>query len=154
MVQYNYYHLLDLYTYSQCELGRKLTPEMQQFLGVIKADPQLKQMIDQQSLKKQFEQKVNDRQNAGQLVPIDENRRISNRHQADILQVQNNEMNRQIQNNRARTVTRQNDLSSISINSNTALNRFQSIVNEINLSTQTRETRQQQRAEQETEMQL
>ena len=63
-------------------------------------------------------------------------------------------MNRQIQNNRARTITRQNDLSSISINSNTALNRFQSIVNEINLSTQTRETRQQQRAEQETEMQL
>ena len=146
--------LSDLYTYSQCELGRKLTPEMQQFLGVIKADPQLKQMIDQQSLKMQFEQKVNDRQSVGQLVPIDENRRISNRHQANILQVQNNEMNRQIQNNRARAVTRQNDLSSISINNNSALNRFQGIVNEINLSTQTRETRQQQRVEQESEMQL
>ena len=146
--------LSDLYTYSQCELGRKLTPEMQQFLEVIKADPQLKQMIDQQSLKMQFEQKVNDRQNAGQLIPIGENRRISNRHQAKILQVQNNEMNRQIQNNRARTVTRQNDLSSISINNNSALNRFQGIVNEINLSTQTRETRQQQRVEQESEMQL
>ena len=141
--------LSDLYTYSQCELGRKLTPEMQQFLEVIKADPQLKQMIDQQSLKMQFEQKVNDRQNAGQLIPIGENRRISNRHQAKILQVQNNEMNRQIQNNRARTVTRQNDLSSISINNNSALNRFQGIVNEINLSTQTMETRQQQRIEQE-----
>ena len=146
--------LSDLYTYSQCELGRKLTPEMQQFLGVIKADPQLKQMIDQQSLKKQFEQKVNDRQNAGQLVPIDENRRISNRHQADILQVQNNEMNRQIQNNRARMITRQNDLSSLSINNNNALNRFQGIVKEISLSTQTRETRQQQKSEQETEMQM
>ena len=97
----------------------------------------------------QFEQKVNDRQNAGQLIPIGENRRISNRHQAKILQVQNNEMNRQIQNNRARTVTRQNDLSSISINNNSALNRFQGIVNEINLSTQTMETRQQQRIEQE-----
>lgn len=141
--------LSDLYTYSQCELGRKLTPEMQQFLEVIKADPQLKQMIDQQSLKMQFEQKINDRQNAGQLIPIGENRRISNRHQAKILQVQNNEMNRQIQNNRARTVTRQNDLSSISINNNSALNRFQGIVNEINLSTQTMETRQQQRIEQE-----
>lgn len=146
--------LSDLYTYSQCELGRKLTPEMQQFLGVIKADPQLKQMIDQQSLKMQFEQKVNDRQSVGQLVPIDENRRISNRHQANILQVQNNEMNRQIQNNRARTVTRQNDLSSISINNNTAVNRFQGMVNEINLSTQTRETRQQQRIEQESQIQL
>lgn len=146
--------LSDLYTYSQCELGRKLTPEMQQFLSVIKTEPQLKQMIDQQSLKKQFEQKVSDRQNVGQLVPVNEDRRISNRHQADILQVQNNEMNRQIQSNRARTVTRQNDLSSISINKTNALNRFQSMVNEINLSIQTRETRQQQRTEQESEMQL
>lgn len=146
--------LSDLYTYFHCELGRKLTPEMQQFLGVLKADPQLKQMIDQQSLRLQYEQKVNDRRNAGQLVPIDENRRVSNRHQADILQLQNNEMNRQIQNNRARTVTKQNNLSSISINSNNPLNRFQNIVNEINLSTQTRKTRQQQRTEQESQMQL
>lgn len=146
--------LSDLYTYSHCELGRKLTPEMQQFLGVLKADPQLKQMIDQQSLRLQYEQKVNDRRNAGQLVPIDDNRRGSNRHQADILQLQNNEMNRQIQNNRARIVTKQNNISSISINSNNPLNRFQNIVNEINLSTQTRETRQQQRTEQESQMQL
>ena len=63
-------------------------------------------------------------------------------------------MNRQIQNNRARTVTRQNNLSSISINNNTAVNRFQGMVNEINLSTQTRETRQQQRIEQESQIQL
>lgn len=146
--------LSDLYTYSHCELGRKLTPEMKQFLGVLKADPQLKQMINQQSLRLQYEQKVNDRQNAGQLVPIDENKRVSNRHQADILQVQNNEMNRQIQNNRARTVTKQNNLSSISVNADSPLNRFQNILNEINLSTQTRETRQQQRAEQESQMQL
>ena len=127
---------------------------MKQFLGVLKADPQLKQMINQQSLRLQYEQKVNDRQNAGQLVPIDENKRVSNRHQADILQVQNNEMNRQIQNNRARTVTKQNNLSSISVNADSPLNRFQNILNEINLSTQTRETRQQQRAEQESQMQL
>lgn len=146
--------LSDLYTYSHCELGRKLTPEMQQFLVVLKADPQLKQMINQQSLRLQYEQKVNDRQNAGQLVPIDENKRVSNRHQANILQVQNNEMNRQIQNNRARTVTKQNNLSSISVNDDSPLNRFQNILNEINLSTQTRETRQQQRAEQESQMQL
>lgn len=77
-----------------------------------------------------------------------------NRHQANMLQLQNNELSRQIQNNRARTVTRQNDFSSIAINSNNPLNRFQSIVNEINLSTQTRETKQQQRTEQESEMQL
>lgn len=146
--------LSDLYTYSHCELGRKLTPEMQQFLVVLKADPQLKQMINQQSLRLQYEQKVNDRQNAGQLVPIDENKRVSNRHQANILQVQNSEMNRQIQNNRARTVTKQNNLSSISVNADSPLNRFQNILNEINLSTQTRETRQQQRAEQESQMQL
>ena len=43
--------LSDLYTYSHCELGKKLTPEMQQFLAVIKTDPQLKEMIDQQGLK-------------------------------------------------------------------------------------------------------
>lgn len=146
--------LSDLYTYSHCELGKHLTPEMQQFLGIIKSDPQLKEMIDQQRLKMQYEQKVNDRQNAGQLIPVDEDRRMSNRKKANILQVQNNEMSRQVQNNRARIATRQKSLSSISINSDSPLNRFQSMVNEINLSTQTRETRQQQRAEQESQMQL
>ena len=145
--------LSDLYTYSHCELGKQLTPEMQQFLAVIKSDPQLKEMIDQQALKVQYEQKVNDRQNAGQLIPVDE-RRMSNRQQASILQVQNSEMSRQVQNNRARIATRQNSLSSISINRESPLNRFQSMVNEINLSTQTRDTRQQQRAEQESQMQL
>lgn len=126
---------------------------MKEFLSVVKTDPQLRQMIDQQQLRQQFDEKVASRQNDVQLIPLDENRRISNRHQADILQLQNNDLNRQVQNNRARTVTRQNSLSSISINDN-SLNRFQNIVNEINLSTQSRETRQQQRAEQESQMQL
>lgn len=139
--------LSDLYTYSQCELGRNLTLEMQQFLNVIKTEPQLKQMIDQQSLKEQFNQKVSDRQNVGQLVPVNKDIRISNRHQANLLQAQNNEINRQIQNNRARTVTKQNDLSSISINKTNALNKFQSMVDEINLSIQIRETSQQQKIE-------
>lgn len=127
---------------------------MKEFLSVVKTDPQLRQMIDQQQLKQQFNDKVNNRQTEVQLVPIENDRRISNRHMADILQLQNNEMSRQIQKNRATTITRQNDLSSVSINKNSALNRFQNMVNEINLSTQTRETRQQQRAEQESEMQL
>ncbi len=127
---------------------------MKEFLSVVKTDPQLRQMIDQQQLRQQFDEKVASRQNDVQLIPLDENRRISNRHQADILQLQNNDLNRQVQNNRARTVTRQNNsLSSISINDN-SLNRFQNIVNEINLSTQSRETKQQQRAEQESQMQL
>ena len=124
------------------------------FLGIIKSDPQLKEMIDQQKLKRQYEQKVSDRQNIGQLIPADENKRISNRQQADILQIQNSEMSRQIQKNRARIATRQNNLSSISINNNNSLNRFQDMVNEINLSTQTIETRQQQKAEQDVQMQL
>ena len=127
---------------------------MKEFLSVVKTDPQLRQMIDQQQLEQQFNDKVNNRQTEVQLVPIDNDRRISSRHMADMLQLQNNEMNRQIQINRATTITRQNDLSSVSINKNSALNRFQNMVNEINLSTQTRETRQQQRAEQESEMQL
>ena len=146
--------LSDLYAYSQCELGRGLTPEMKEFLGVIKTDPQLRQMIDQQQLMQQFNEKVNTRQNEVQLISVNENGRISNRHQANMLQLQNNEMNRQIQNKRARNVTRQNGLEAISINSTSPLNRFQNMVNEINLSTQTRDTRQQQRAEQESEMQL
>ena len=125
---------------------------MKEFLSVAKTDPQLRQMIDQQQLRQQFDEKVASRQNDVQLIPLDENRRISNRHQADILQLQNNDLNRQVQNNRARTVTRQNSLSSISINDNSSLNRFQNIVNEINLSTQSRETKQQQRAEQENQM--
>ena len=127
---------------------------MKEFLSVVKTDQKLWQMIDQHQLKQQFNDKVNNRQNEVQLVPIDNDKRITNRHIADILQLQNNEMSRQIQDNRDTTMTRQNDLSSVSINKNSALNRFQNMVNEINLSTQTRETRQQQRAEQESEMQL
>ena len=146
--------LSDLYAYSQCELGKGLTPEMKEFLGVIKTNPQLRQMINQQQLMQQFNEKVNNRQNEVQLIAVDENGRVSNRHQANMLQIQNNEINRQIQTNRARTVTRQNGLASISINSTSPLNRFQNMVNEINLSTQIRDTRQQQRAEQESEMQL
>ena len=145
--------LSDLYTYSHCELEKQLTPEMQQFLAVIKTDPQLKEMIDQKRLKTQYEQKVNDRQNAGQLILV-EQRRMSNRQQANMLQVQNSEMSREVQSNRARIVTRQNSLSSIPINRESPLNRFQSMVNEINLSTQTRDTIQTQRAEQESQMQL
>ena len=146
--------LSDLYTYSQCELDRNLTPEMQEFLSVVKTDPKLWQMIDQQQLKQQFNDKVNNRQTEVQLVPIDNDRKISNRYMANMLQLQNNEMSKQIQNNRATTIARQNDLSSVSINENSALNRFQNMVNKINLSTQTIETRQQQRAEQENEMQI
>lgn len=146
--------LSDLYTYSQCELDRNLTPEMQEFLSVVKTDPKLWQMIDQQQLKQQFNDKVNNRQTEVQLVPIDNDRKISNRYMANMLQLQNNEMSKQIQNNRATTIARQNDLSFVSINENSALNRFQNMVNKINLSTQTIETRQQQRAEQENEMQI
>ena len=127
---------------------------MQEFLSVVKTDPKLWQMIDQQQLKQQFNDKVNNRQTEVQLVSVDNGRKISNRHMADILQLQNNEMSKQIQNNRATTIARQNDLSSVSINENSALNRFQNMVNKINLSTQTIETRQQQRAEQENEMQI
>lgn len=146
--------LSDLYTYSQCELGKGLTPEMKEFLSVIKTDTQLREMIDQQQLRQQLDAKVSSRQTEGQLIPLNENRRISNRHQADILQVQNREIGRQIQNNRARAVTKQNDLTAISINNNSTLSRFQNMVKEINLSTHTRELRQQQRTEQASEMQL
>lgn len=145
--------LSDLYTYAQCELGKDLTPEMKEFLSVIKTYTPLKEMIDQQQLREQFNKKVSARQFEEQMIPLDKNRRISNRHQADILQVQNSEISRQIQNNRARTVTSQNN-TSISINYSSSLNRFQNMVNEINLSTQTKDVRQEQRAEQENEMQL
>lgn len=144
--------LSDLYTYSQCDLGKGLTPEMQEFLSVVKTDTQLRQMIDEKQLKGQFDEKVSNRQSEVQLISIDENRRISNRYQASILQAQNNDLNRQIQTNRARTAVRQNDLSSISINTNSPLNRFQKIVNEIDLSTQARETKQMQRTEQEIQV--
>ena len=127
---------------------------MKEFLSVVKTDQKLWQMIDQQQLEQQFNDKVNNRQNEAQLVPIDNDRKISNRYMAGMLQLQNNEMSRQIQDNRATTITKQNDLSSVSINENSALNRFQNMVNKINLSTQTIETRQQQREKQENEMQI
>lgn len=122
---------------------------MQEFLSVIKTDTKLGQMIDEKQLRKLFDEKVNNRQSEAQLIPLDENRRISNRYQASILQGQNNDLNRQIQNNRARTLVRQNELSSISINHKGSLNRFQKMVKEITLSTQIGENKQIQRAEQE-----
>ena len=137
--------LSDLYTYSHCELGNNLTPEMKLFLSTINTQPQLKQMIDQQSLKEQYVQKVKNKERITQLIPVDENRRTSNRQQANILQIENNEIRKQVQNNRAKTLTRQNGLSNISMNYDNALNKFQSIVNEIKLSTQIKDVKQQQR---------
>ena len=147
--------LSDLYAYSQCELGKELTPEMKDFLNGVKANPQLSQMIEQQQLRQKFDEKVNNRQSETQLITTGKNGRISSRHQANMLQLQNNELTRQIQNNRARTVTRQNEISSsININSSNPLCRFQNIVNEIKLSTQIKENKQQQKTEQENEMQI
>lgn len=123
----------DLYTYLEFE--KDMTPEIEEFLMIIKKEPELKKMIDKQSLEKKYAQKTNNIKNAGKLIPVDEKRKTT-RQQINILQLQNNDMSRQIQNNRAKTVTRQNSLSTISVNSNSALNKFQNIVNEIKLSTQ------------------
>lgn len=126
--------LSDLYAYFEYELGRKIEPEMKQSLEAIQNNLELKQMIDKENIKLQIEQKVNSIKNIGKLVPIKENKKVSNRQQADILQVQNSEINREIQNTRARTLTRQNILSTVQ-NSKSALSKFQNIVDEINSST-------------------
>jgi len=133
--------LSDLYAYSQCELGKTLTPEMKKFSDVIKTDSQLTQMVDQKQLMQQLKEKVNNTQREVQLIAVDDNGRVSNRHQANMLQMQNNELNRQIQNNRAKTVMRQNGLLAIS-NSTNSLDRYQNMLKEIKLSTQTRDAGQ------------
>ncbi len=139
----------DLYAYSQCELNGKFTTEMQQLLNVIIKDSQLITMIDQQKLRQLINSKVNSRQNETQLVLLDNNKKINNKHRTNILQIQNNELNRQIQNNRSIAITKKNNFSYVSINQNSALNKFQSIVKEINLSTKINETNQQQKEDQE-----
>lgn len=138
--------LSDLYAYTKNDLGNKLTPEIEQFLEILEANSGLKEMINQQNLEMQTDKKISERQTPGYLIPVGEkNKKSSNRQQVDVLQMQNNEMNRQILNSRARTVTRQNCISELSTQ-NKILSKFQSMLNEINLSTK---TEQQQIIEQE-----
>lgn len=142
--------LSDLYAYSKCELGKDLTPDMKEFLSVVKSDSKLKGMIDSQQLRQQFDEKVKNREREAQIIPFDENRRI--RHQVKALQLQNSDLNRKIHSNRARTVTSQNNLFDIVINSNSPLNRFKNTINEINRATKIRETLQPQRESYENQV--
>ena len=114
---------------------------MQEFLNIVKNDTQLTKMIDVKKLEQQLNEKVNDRQGECeiQLIPLDKNKKISNKYELEILQVQNNDLRRKIQNNRAKTVIRQNNLSFKEITSNGTLNRFLNIINKINISIQTKE---------------
>ena len=145
--------LSELYAYSQCELNKKLTPEMKEFLEEVEKDVQLKQMIDEKILKEHIEQKVSERQIGGQLVPL-ENSKLSNRQQANAIQNQNSDMNRQIQSNRIRKLTKQNSFESIIINKTDAVARFHNIVKEIRNSTQIRDKEEQQKSEVTSQIQL
>ena len=135
--------LSDLYTYSQCELGKVLTPEMKDFLTVVKTDSNLRGMINNEQLKGQFQEKVSQYPSQSQTQMITNNdRNMSNRQQASLLQVQNATMSRQIQSNKENNTISRNSFSSISVNTNNPLNRFQNNVNEISASVQTRESRE------------
>lgn len=139
--------LSDLYAHSQCELGKRLTPEIEDFLGIVKEEEQLMQIIDKEQLRRKSDEKEGVRRSEIQLIPLDENGRISNRYQADILQTQNNELNRQIQKNRARTITRQNNIKSSLSDVKSPFSRVQNIVDKINIYTQEKEAKQEQKQE-------
>lgn len=129
--------LSDLYAYTKYDLENKLTLEIEQFLEILETDSELKEMINQQNLETQTDKKISERQSPGYLIPVGEkSKRSSNREQIDILQMQNSEMNRQILNSRARTITRQNSLSELSPQDK-ILSKFQIMLNEVNLSTKT-----------------
>ena len=145
--------LSELYAYSQCELDKKLTPEMQEFLKEVERDVQLKQMIDEKRLKEYIEQKLSERQIGRQLVPS-ENSKLSNRQRANTIQNQNNDMNRQIQSNRIRNLTKQNSFESITMNKTAAVVKFHSIVDEIRNSTQIRDNEEQQKSEPTSQIRL
>ena len=133
--------LSDLYTYSQCELEKNLTPEMRDFLTVVKNDSNLKRMINNEQLKGHFKEKVSQYPSQSQTQMITNKVvSMSNRQQASLLQLQNATMSRQIQTNKGSNTLSQNSFSSISVNTNNTLNRFQSNVNEINLSTQAKDS--------------
>lgn len=122
----------DLYTYSEYELGKQVTTEIKQFIELINEEPYLKEVINMEKVKMQTAKKINEKQSQWYLIPIDSKKKTRKRQQIEILQIQNNEMRRQILNNRAKTVTKQNDLSVVEI-SNKTLNRLRNIVSELNL---------------------
>lgn len=122
----------DLYTYSEYELGKQVTTEIQQFTDLINEEPYLKDIINMEKVKTQTGKKINEKQSQWYLIPIDYKKKTRKRQQMEILQIQNNEMRRQILNNRAKTVTKQNDVSLVEI-SNKTLNKLKEMVREINL---------------------
>lgn len=127
--------LSDLYAYLEYELEKQLTPETENFIEVIKADSYLNEIINQEKVKIKTNKKINEKQSQWYLIPMSNKKKTGNRQQMEILQIQNNEMRRQLLNNRAKTVTKQNDLFVVEI-SNKTINKFKNIMCEINLALQ------------------
>lgn len=127
--------LSDLYAYLEYELEKQLTTETENFIEVIKADSYLNEIINQEKVKIKTNKKINEKQSQWYLIPMSNKKKTGNRQQMEILQIQNNEMRRQLLNNRAKTVTKQNDLFVVEI-SNKTINKFKNIMCEINLALQ------------------
>lgn len=122
--------LSDLYSYLKDENVEPNT-QIQEFLDVIENDKQIVQMIDMGQVEEKMQEKIDKKNKNMQLIPIESKKKVSIRNEVNIMQLQNNELGRQIQNNRAKTITNQNRLSTVQDNSYT-LNNFQKKLDKIN----------------------
>lgn len=139
--------LAELYAYSNCELGRQLTLEMKSFLTIVKTCPQLSSMIDQEELQDFYKSKSQENHKAELPIPL--NKKIGNRQQLYIIQIQNAEMSDQIEKDRTKRQKSKTQISFKKEENNRALEKFQSIIKQIKLSTQIEEKQPQREEEQQ-----
>ncbi len=122
--------LSDLYSYID-DVDVESNNQIQDFLDVVENDKQISEMIDMQQVQEKTKEKINMKNENVKLIPIKHGKRVSVRNEVNIMQQQNSELGRQIQNSRARTITNQNKGIVMQENSYT-LNNFQKKLDKIN----------------------
>lgn len=131
--------LSDMYAYVRTEEDKGCLGDVQLFLRNIESNLQIKKLIDQNKLNRLIKEKIDQQRNLPVLVLSKEKRRFFSKTQINLMEEKNNELKRVIQITRANSLKKQNTgVIPIlgNIKATKALNKFYSLLNEINMSLQ------------------
>ena len=128
-----------MYAYVKTEEDKSVLGDVQLFLRNIESNLQLKNLIDQNKLSRLTKEKVSQQKNLPVLVLSKEKRKLFSKNQINLMEEKNNELKRVIQITRVNSLKKQNTgVLPIfgNIKATKALNKFYSLLNEIDMSLQ------------------
>lgn len=131
--------LSDMYAYVKTEEDKSVLGDVQLFLRNIESNLQLKNLTDQNKLSRLTKEKVSQQKNLPVLVLSKEKRKLFSKNQINLMEEKNNELKRVIQITRVNSLKKQNTgVLPIfgNIKATKALNKFYSLLNEIDMSLQ------------------